>query len=96
MFFVIALALIFQKIGKHRAALHIVAVDDQVRAGQTRDAAVVHEGQAALGLFFVVVAMQVIFFVVYGLHDGIIDIGSVYTDPADYVGIEIVECPVLG
>ena len=73
--------------------MHIVAVDQPVgrrRVGADR-AALIQKQRAAHGVKAVKAAAQVVFVVAGRLHDGQVDVRPVDAQPADEVGVFLVE-----
>ena len=88
------LAFILAEIGKHRAVVHVMAVDHAV-VGQRKVAVFLHIGHTVIAVLLVKAPFQIVIRLVHGLHHGIVDVRAGDGEPAHKVTVLLLYCPVL-
>ena len=94
MLFIEVLAFKLAEVGKHRAVLHMVAVDHAV-VGQPQLAILLHIGYAVLAVRLVKSVLQIKVLVAGGLHDRIVDLGVLNADPPNKIAVLLIDRRIL-
>lgn len=85
--------LIVLQFREHRSVSHVMTVDDGIHAKGRHRASLVDKKHPALGLLLVKAVGKVK--VICGIHDGVIDFRTIYSNPAYHVRVLLVKLPIL-
>ena len=85
---------IFAEVGKHCPIVHMVTVDHAV-VGKFKVAVFLHIGNAVIAVLLFKIAFKIVIRVVYGLHNGIVDVCPVNGNPTHKVAVLLIDRRIL-